>query len=329
MALSAVFKRFVEPSLERIPVLEVTHRERHEGREFIVIQTIQRNVFTEFDRKLSRHLAATRGAGFPAFTVSVEVAERGGTAAPRPLARAHHASVPHALKGIAERAFGRDGRAELTIHHTDPAAGDRGAGVTRRLAADDIEALDAALGVCRFFGEAEFLSLSGDFDVVIAGPPGELRPMLMHLKNGSVSMPCQSGTQVTPFECPLHGFGAHVGESLLAQGYFAQSRHALVATKETAVIDFRSSAERQILNFDRALAGRPLEGHRLESAVALVERLKEGLGSSLNGLSEDARITALDWSVSIETGGETGGESGGESGTVSKRIVLAHSAAGA
>ena len=320
MSVTSVFKKFIEPSLERIPVLEVTHRERHEGREFIVTQIIQRNVFTEFDRKLSRHLAATRGAGFPAFTVAVEVAEKGSSAAPRPLAQAHHASVPHALKGIAERAFRRDGKAELTIHHNDPAAGDRGAGVARTVTSDDTEALDAALTACRFLGEAEFLSLSGDFDVVLADPPGELRPMIMHVANGSISMPCQTGTTITPFECPLHGFASHVASSVLAQGYMAQARHALVETKERAVHEFRDASERQILNFDKALAGRPLEGHRLDSAVALVERLKAGLGPSLTGLSEDARITALDWTVSIEAGGDAG--------TISKRITLAHAAAG-
>ena len=316
MSVGTVFKNFIEPSLERIPVLEVTHEEAHQGRTFVITQTIQRNVFTEFDRKLSRHLAATRGTGFPSFTVSVDVAERTGGAS-KHLAQAHYASVPHALKGIAERAFGSKGRAELTVHHNDPAAGDRGAGVKRTVTSDDIDALEAGLAICRFLGEAEFLNLSGDFDVVLAGPPGDLRPVIMHLKNGSISVPCQTGTTITPFECPLYGFAQNVSESVLAQGYMAQARHALVNTKEAAVVAFREAAERQILNFDRALAGRPLDGHRLDSAVALVERLKAGLGSSLNGLSEDARITALDWSVSIETG---------EPGKVSKHIALAHAA---
>ena len=322
MSVSGVFKKFVEPCLERIPVLEVTHCEGHQGRTFVITQIVQRNVFTDFDRKLSRHLAATRGTGFPRFTVAVEVAERGG-AAPKPLAQAHYASVPHALKGIAERAFGRDGRAELTVHHDDPAAGERAAGVKRTVTTDDIDALDAGLGICRLLGEPEFLDLSGDFDVVMAGPPGgELRPVVMHLKNGSASVPCQTGTTITPFECPLHGFVSHMGESVLAQGYMAQARHALVAVKEAAVTEFREAAERQILSFDRALAGRPLDGHKLESAMALIERLKAGLGSSLNGLSEDARITALDWSVTIETGGEPGDGAG----QVSKHIALAHAA---
>ncbi len=306
MSVGIVFKTFIERCLERIPVLEVTHEEHHRGRVFIISQTVHRNVFTEFDRCLSRHLAATRGSGFPAFTVSVYVAERGGAASPQPLARAHYASVPHALKGIAERAFGESDRVELMIHHNDPGAGERVAGACRTVTSDDIDGLEAGLGICRYLGETEFLRVSGDFDIVMAAPPGELRPVTMHLRNGSITLPCPSGTSVTPFECPLHGFAAHVSESTLAQGYMAQARHALVETKERAVADFRKAAERQILNFDRAVAGRPLEAHRLESAVALVERLKAGLGPALDGLSEDARITALEWSVSIEAGSEAG-----------------------
>ena len=83
MGQSSVFKAVVERNLERIPVLEVSHVERLQGSDYIITQIIQRNVFTDFDRKLSRHLAATRGAGFPAFTVAVQVNERGRGGPPR------------------------------------------------------------------------------------------------------------------------------------------------------------------------------------------------------------------------------------------------------
>jgi hypothetical protein len=318
MSVISVFKTFVEPSLERIPVLEVSHVERHQEREYIITQTIQRNVFTDFDRKLSRHLAATGGAGFPAFTVAVHVNKQGSTEPPRALSPAHHASVPHAMKGIADRAFAHCGRIDLTVQNNNPGAGDRVAGVRREVSADDMEVLDAALNICRHLGEAEFLDISGDFDIVIAGPPGELQPMVMHLRNGSVSMPCTNGSAVTPFECPIHGFTSHAADDVLAQGYMARARHALVATKEAAVMEFRAAAENRILAFDRALAGRPLDGHRLEAAVALVARLTAGLGSSLNGLSEDAQITALDWSAAIASG-----DGRAATGT---HITLAHSA---
>ena len=303
MSVGLVFKDCIEPCVERIPVLEVTHEEKQHGRAFMIIQKIQRNVFTDFDRKLSRHLAATRGLGFPPFTVSIGVAERNDSASLRPLGEAHYASVPHALKGIAERALGQSDRADLLILHNDSTAGDQGAGLSRTVTRDDIDVLDAGLRICRYLGESEFLNISGDFDIVLAGPPGDLKPLMIHLNNGSISMQCASGDSITPFESPLHGFASHLRKSVLAQGYMAQARHALVAEKENAVVEFRSAAEHQILNFDRALAGRPLDGHRLQSAVALVERLKAGLGSSIKGLSEDARITALDWSVLIETDG--------------------------
>jgi hypothetical protein len=297
-------------------VLEVSHVERHQKRDYVVTQTIQRNVFTDFDRKLSRHLAATRGAGFPAFTVAVRVNERGSDAPPRSLSPAHHESVPHALKGIADRALALCGRVVLLVNNNDTGAGDRVAGVRREVGADDMEALDAALNICRHLGEAEFLDISGDFDIIIAGPPGELNPIVMHLQNGSISMPCTSGSAITPFECPIHGFASHAAGNVLAQGYMARARHAMVATKEAAVLEFRAAAENRILSFDRALAGRPMDGHRLDAAIALVARLKAGLGGSLIGLSEDAQITALDWSAAIAAGD-------GRPAT-GKHIVLAH-----
>jgi hypothetical protein len=321
MSASKVFKTFVEPSLERIPVLEVSHMERRQKREYIITQTINRNVFTDFDCKLSRHLAATRGAGFPAFTVTVHVNERGSSEPPQFLSPAHHASVPHALKGIADRSFAHCGRVDLMVHNNNPGAGDRVAGLRREISADDIEMLDAALNICRHLGEAEFLDISGDFDIIIAGPPGELQPIVMQLRTGSISMPCTNGTAITPFECPIHGFANHAADNVLAQGYMARARHALVATKEKAVLEFRAAAENRILAFDRALGGRPLDGHRLEAATALVERLKAGLGGSLNGLSEDAQITALDWSAAIAAGDGRP--------VTGNHIILAHSAAGA
>jgi hypothetical protein len=324
MSVKNVFKSFVEPSLERIPVLEVSHGERHQGREYTITQTIQRNVFTEFDRKLSRHLAATRGAGFPAFTVSVQVSEQGSGTPARFLSPAHHVSVPHALKGIADRAFahgGADsGTIELTVHHEDRSGSNGGGvGIKRSLNTDDIEALDSALKICRSLGEAEFLNISGDFDIVIAGPPGELNPIIMHLQNGSLSMPCTNGAAITPFECPIHGFAEHAAGNVLAQGYLARARHALVATKEEAVQEFRAAAETRILSFDKALGRRTMDGHRLDTAIALVERLKSGLGSNLSGLSEDAQITALDWTTAIATG-----EGMAATG---RHITLAHAAA--
>jgi len=311
MSSAGVFKKVVEQSLERIPVLEALHVEQHQGREYIVSQTVNRNVFTEFDQKLSRHLAATRGAGFPAFTVSVRARERSSAAPARPVGAAHYPSVPHALKGIAERAVANRGRAMLAIRHSAGHA-DSGDGVdesailaklTREIDKDTIDAMDVALGVAESLGEPEFLEMSGDFDVLLVAPPGKLGPVMMHLQKGSVSIPCQTGSTITPFECPLYNFAEHAGSNLLAQGYLASARHALVSAKEAAVAEFRAAAESRILSFDRALAGRPLEGHRLDAAVTLVERLKAGLGETLNGLSEDAMITALDWSAEIAGGG--------------------------
>jgi hypothetical protein len=52
--------------------------------------------------------------------------------------------------------------------------------------------------------------------------------MVMHIRNGSVSMPCTNGSAVTLFEYPIHGFAVHATDDVLAQGYMARARQALV-----------------------------------------------------------------------------------------------------
>ena len=88
----------------------------------------------------------------------------------------------------------------------------------------------------------------------------------------------------------------------------AATRRAVLGAKQDAVLDFRAAAERRILDFDGALKGRRLAGHRLEAAAALVRRLKAGLGESLAGLSEHAQLTAFDWQAELDedTGEATG-----------------------
>jgi hypothetical protein len=176
-------------------------------------------------------------------------------------------------------------------------------GHRRQINSGDIEVLRGALGICSHLGETEFLDISGDFDVVIATPPGGLEPLVVNLKNGKVLVPSSQRAADPPFEWPIFAFAEHASTNLSAQGYLASVRHAIVIEKEAAILAFRSAAERRILDFDRALAGRVPEGHWLEGAKELVARLKAGLGDTLAGLSEDARGKALDWSTGIENAG--------------------------
>ena len=293
--MSSVFENTVEPELERIPVLEVVHSEKHHGRKFQVHQTICRNVFTSFDRKLSRHLAATTGEGFPDFKTTVEVREIKKNGHSRKLSSASHSSVPHALISIAKRAFDRNGPVELIFKHgnqseTDPK------GPRRTVKTDELQMLARALKVCRLLGETEFLDISGDFDILIVSPPGGLKPMTMSLSKGTVSVPGTGGNDM-PFECPIMTFSEKAAKDPIAQQYLARARHALVAAKEQAIAEFRTAAEERILETNEALDGCALDGHRLTAVEGLVERLREGLGYNLRGLSEHARITALDWSA--------------------------------
>jgi hypothetical protein len=300
--MRSVLEKIVEQDLEHLPVLQVTHTESHHGREYQVLQRVSRNVLTDFDRKLSRHLVATKGTGLPAFSVAVEVQEKNGAGGRRQLATAHHPSVPHALREIVHRAFSRSGPVEMTFLRDFQDAGDAApVKSTRKIDTDTIEMLDAALGTCRHLGEAEFLQISGDLDIVMVTPPGDLKPVIMQLTNGTVSVPNCEPTNTAPFESPLFAFAEQASDSRVAQGYLARARQALTAEKEAAISDFRAAAEQRIRDFDRALSGRPLESHRKTLVQGLVTRLKAGLGDTLSGLSEDARLIALDWCDSVDS----------------------------
>lgn len=307
MRASTVFRQVVEPNLERVAVIEVLHEERHEGRDFVISHLLRRNIFTELDRKLSRHLAAVRGAGFPAVSVSVRVRDRASPQGWQPCAPADYSSVPHALAAIARRAVEQTGRATLRLHYHGLDQPEREAqGLRRTVEKDDIDILEAALAGCQQVGELAFLEITGDFDLVMVKPPeGTLQPIVMDLFNRRLTIPPVPGLTSQHVSVPLFDFEKVVAESLEARTYMATLRHLLIAQKERAVLEFRAAAEQRILDFEHALRGRNLESFRLQAVMQLVARLKAGLGDSLSGLSEDAQITAFDWAAAIAAG-ETG-----------------------
>jgi hypothetical protein len=301
--MNRFFHEVIEPGVEWIPVLEVTHSERHNGRAHRITQTISRNVYTEFDRKLSRHLAATGQGGFPAYTVTLE-AEAAGAGEPNHLSSAFHASVPHALREIAACAFERSGPVELTFCRSARPGGPRPTvSHKRRIAAAELEVLGTALGICAELGEPAFLDISGDFGVVTVAPPRGLNPVVMHLRNGTLALPSSPDSATAPFQWPIQAFAEHASTNIAAQSYLATVGHAIVAEKEAAILAFRLAAEKRILDFHHARAGRPLDGHWRQSAAALVARLAGGLGDTLNGLAEDARGIALDIAASVAASG--------------------------
>ena len=135
----------------------------------------------------------------------------------------------------------------------------------------------------------------------ITPPGGELDPVVLNLREGTVLVPSLHGLTKAPFEWPIGSFAEHASNNISAQSYVASVRHAIVAGKEAAILNFRTAAENEIHDFDSALAGRPLEGHWLRGASSLIARLRAGLGGKLAGISAGARGKALDWCVEIRT----------------------------
>jgi hypothetical protein len=301
--MSGVFEKMIKPSLDCIPVLEVIHSEWHNGVKFRITQTVNRNIFNEFDHKLSHHLAAMTGTGFPNCKVTIQIVDLHKKGEPHYLEPTYHDSAPHALKAAAERAFARVGPIELVLQRGDCDPGQMlPVYHKRKIDGAYIAQFEQALGICNHLGATAFLDLSGEFDIVEVTPPGGLDPVVLNLQDGTVLVPSLHGPTKKPFEWPIYAFAEHASNNISAQSYVASVRHAIVTEKEAAILAFRSAAEQQIHEFDSALAGRRLDGHWLKGASVLIARLRAGLGETLAGISEGARGKALNWCMEIRNG---------------------------
>ncbi|MEM1275231.1 MAG: hypothetical protein AAGH74_01775 [Pseudomonadota bacterium] len=287
------FETFVEKCLERVPILEITERRIIDGAYGQLRHTISHNIFTAFDAKLSRHMSAVMGQGLSAVSVVTKFAPSMELSGEHPLPTTHYASLPHALRKISEEALDGGSNASLEIKEI-PSAAD--AIQSRTIGTEDLVGLTEALKVAEWFGQAEFVPISGDFDMIMLNPPGMKETVIADLYKGTVTVPAGADR----FEAPLFGFGSHVKDHPSLRAVLASVRHAQMELKEEAIMEFRAAAEDRILRFDRALNGNKLEQHRMHAAVALIARLRVGLGDDLSGLAEDAQITALDWASVID-----------------------------
>jgi hypothetical protein len=298
-----IFDCIAEPSAERLRLFGIAYEATAGGRKVVVSHLVAKNVFSSFDMRLSRHLAAVTGAGLPHAAVETRVrdAATGRTAmqgAPR-----HAASAPAALAIAARLALGAGDRVSVRLGNWN--AGEEGLGQQHLIAAPVVEALERALGICARIGVADFLEISGDLERILVRPAGcGLDVMVMDLQRGTVAVPA-TGEGGSPAQTSLFDFESAADTVPAVAGYLARARHAVAASREAAIRDFREAAEERIMQFDAALAGRPLTGHRLEVAGSLVARLQAVLGDSLAGLSEAARVTALEWVALMPSAGPT------------------------
>ncbi|MEL6478361.1 MAG: hypothetical protein AAFR17_13625 [Pseudomonadota bacterium] len=299
-----LFAAVVAPSLERVPLAELRVEEPDDEVPICLVHRISQNILTAFDACLSRHLVALHGTGLPAVTVETVLEGLGnGPVLPPDLALRHFDSLPHALMQLSSEGLGRGAAARAQFAHMSG-----GGSAGRRISGEDVRALSAAMELAESFGPVAFSELTGDFDMVVLTPPGAVAEISIDLFRGIVSLPPAAaggraqggGAGDERVEGPLYGFADFVNERVDLRLMMARLRQAQMREKARAVLDFRAMAEERILRFDHALGGLPLEYHRLDAAMSLIARLKAGLGDDLLGLSEDAQITALDWSAAID-----------------------------
>ena len=292
------FETVIEPSIERLGLFGVAHDVHFDGRNFVVLHKVSKNVFTEFDGKLSRYLAAVTGRGLPGATVQTTIRDVGSGRTWTPYPARHAASVPHALAVAGRLALGSQKAADVRVGAW--MSEETGADQAFSVSQDSIEMLERGLDICRKIGTVDFLEISGDFERVVCRPLGSnLDMVVIDLSRGTVAIPTTAEKGGAAWQGPVYGFEKAIKQAPAIMSFLARARHSVAMSKEEAILSFREAAEQRILSFNEALAGRQLTGYRLESATSLVSRLQAGLGDTLLGLSEAAQMTALDWAVQV------------------------------
>lgn len=292
------FEAVVEPSIERLGLFGIEHDVHFDGSNFVVMHKVAKNVFTDFDGKLSRYLAAVHGRGLPNATVQTTIREVASGRTWTPYAPRHAASVPHGLAIAGRLALGVEKAANIRVG----AWMNDSIGIDQPLQVSEvsIELVEQGLDIFRQIGSIDFLEISGDFERLLARPiDGDMDMVVVDLVRGMISVPAASDHGGSAWQGPIFGFDKAQKQAPAVTAFLGRARHHVAAAKEDAIHAFREAAEGRILSFNEALAGRQLSGYRLDSATALVSRLQAGLGDSLLGLSEAAQMTALDWAVQV------------------------------
>ncbi|MEM7188451.1 MAG: hypothetical protein AAF439_02460 [Pseudomonadota bacterium] len=292
------FETVIEPSTERLALFGIAHDVHHDGRSFIVTHKISKNVFTNFDSRLSRYLAAVTGVGLPGATVESRIRDVASKRSWAPYPARHAASVPDALALAAGLALGSERGIQVRVGAwmSEEFGPDQDVTVTE----DSIDIIRQAMKVCGHIGTIDFLEISGDFNRILARPLGSKMDMvIMDLNRGALSIPTVSEMGGSAWQGPIYGFDKAISQAPAISSFLARARHSVAVAKEEAIHAFREASEERILQFNSALAGRQLSGYRLQSATSLVSRLQAGLGDTLLGLSEAAQMTALDWATQV------------------------------
>ena len=298
MDQSKFFETVVEPSVQRLGLFGVAHDVSFDGRNFVVLHKVSKNVFTEFDGKLSRYLAAVNGRGLPNATVQTTIRDVATGRTWTPYAPRHAQSVPHALAVAGRLALGSQKAADVRVGAWTN--DETGTDQTFNVSQESIEMLERGLDVCQRIGTIDFLEISGDFERVLARPiESKMDMVVIDLVRGMLSIPTVTELGGSAWQGPIYGFDKAMKQAPAIMSFLARARHAVAMCKEDAIHSFRESAEERIMSFNAALSGRQLAGYRLEGATSLVSRLQAGLGDTLLGLSEAAQMTALDWAVQV------------------------------
>jgi hypothetical protein len=143
-------------------------------------------------------------------------------------------------------------------------------------------------GLCR---------VSATFDgVTVYLPDGSAVFAEIDLAQGLITFPAAArDAAAESIKVPLLGFAMAERSSPALRARLRLMQDGLGEARRRAVDGFSREADLEVTRLHAAMDGRPVEGHALEVARDLLDRLVAAFGTALRGLSPHARLVALDW----------------------------------
>lgn len=291
-----VFARVFEGQTVTVPSMTVSYEATIGGRQGRVCHTISEVIYSAFDMLLSQQVQATQGLSLPRAKVETVFLTEGmqvGHAA------SGCATILDALVQIVDKA-GADREHHFFATPGEIARHLRDLPYLRPVVIDPSHAgvMRSALSVLGDIADPGFCRVAATLDGMTVCMPDSTEVFAeFDFHSGVITFPCRTGDHV---KAPLLALAAFQAQSSTLRARLRAVQDAIREARRRAVDNFGSACDAEIVRLQASIGGRRLEGHVLEVAGELIDRLVAALGPRLSGLSPHARLVALDW-LSVAT----------------------------
>jgi hypothetical protein len=292
MTPEVVLSRIFEEQTVAAPVITVSYEAEVGGRHGRVCHTVSEMIYSAFDTLFAAQVYATSGQSLPRARVEtlfvvddLEIGRRTVSGC---------MTLLDALTQIVSKAR-PSGRSCLIATPGDLSRHQRLRAATPALHLDEAlaEAMQAALALVSDIADPGLCRVAATLDGATVYFPDSAQVFAeIDFVGGLVTLP---GAGETVAKAPLMAFAAARAQNQGVKLALRGIQDAIAAARRRAIDAFGAACDAEAARLRAAIGDRKLEGHIVEVAGDLIERLVAAFGPRLLGLSPHARLIALDW----------------------------------